>query len=167
MALILMSSLLHHGARLLLAPSAINCLISTPCWSLFFLKSFSISNVQVILTSDFKSIAHSMALLGIHVPLGPKQMCVQSSRWIHRYHELEADLPLALPKAYSHTRWVKQAQGGKFASHLSGTQSASQGTVAFSVVATISGVARTRPMPGHSVGTLRLRVASYPGPAQL
>ena len=27
-----------------------------------------------------------------------------------------------------------------------------------------SGVARTQPMPGHSVGTLRLRVASYPGP---
>ena len=30
-----------------------------------------------------------------------------------------------------------------------------------------SGVARTQPMPGHSVGTLRLRIASYPGPAQL
>ena len=31
-----------------------------------------------------------------------------------------------------------------------------------------SGVARTQPMPGHSVGTaLGLRVASYPGPAQL
>jgi len=28
-------------------------------------------------------------------------------------------------------------------------------------------VARTQPMPGHSVGTLRLRVASSPGPAQL
>ena len=30
-----------------------------------------------------------------------------------------------------------------------------------------SGVARAQPMPGHSMGTLRLRVASYPGPAQL
>ena len=28
-------------------------------------------------------------------------------------------------------------------------------------------VARAQPMPGHSTGTLRLRVASYPGPAQL
>ena len=28
-----------------------------------------------------------------------------------------------------------------------------------------SGVARAQPMPGHSTGTLRLRVASYPGPA--
>ena len=31
----------------------------------------------------------------------------------------------------------------------------------------VSGVARTQPMPGHSMGTLRLRVAPYPGPAQL
>ena len=31
----------------------------------------------------------------------------------------------------------------------------------------VSGVARARPMPGHRMGTLRLRVASYPGPAQL
>ena len=30
-----------------------------------------------------------------------------------------------------------------------------------------SGVARTQPMPGHSVGTPCLLVASYPGPAQL
>ena len=32
-----------------------------------------------------------------------------------------------------------------------------------------SGVARTQPMPGHtdSVGTLHLRIASYPGPTQL
>ena len=30
-----------------------------------------------------------------------------------------------------------------------------------------SGVARAQPMPGHSMGTLCLRVASYPGPAQL
>jgi len=31
----------------------------------------------------------------------------------------------------------------------------------------VSGVARTQPMPGHSVGTLRLQVASNPGPTQL
>ena len=30
-----------------------------------------------------------------------------------------------------------------------------------------SGVARAHPMPGHSMGTLCLRVASYSGPAQL
>ena len=30
-----------------------------------------------------------------------------------------------------------------------------------------SGVPRAQPMPGHSMGTLRLRVASYLGPAQL
>ena len=30
-----------------------------------------------------------------------------------------------------------------------------------------SGVARAQPMPGHSMGTLCLRVASYLGPAQL
>ena len=30
-----------------------------------------------------------------------------------------------------------------------------------------SGVAREQPMPGHSKGTLRLQVASYPGPTQL
>jgi len=30
-----------------------------------------------------------------------------------------------------------------------------------------SGVARAQPMPGHSIGTLSLRVASYPGSAQL
>ena len=31
----------------------------------------------------------------------------------------------------------------------------------------VSGVARAQPMPRHSMGTLCLRVASYPGPAQL
>ena len=31
----------------------------------------------------------------------------------------------------------------------------------------ISGVARAQPMPGHSMGTLCLRAASYPGPAKL
>ena len=30
-----------------------------------------------------------------------------------------------------------------------------------------SGVARAQLMPGHSMGTLRLQVASYPGPTQL
>jgi len=29
-----------------------------------------------------------------------------------------------------------------------------------------SGVARTQLMPGNSVGTLRLRIASYPAPTQ-
>ena len=34
-------------------------------------------------------------------------------------------------------------------------------------LAVISGVIRAQPLPGHSMGTLRLRVASSLGPAQL